>query len=100
MQTQTVTLVRLYLTEAEQQLKPLLRYLHEDSHVSGVTVFRAVSGFGLSGKIHESHLLDLSLDLPLVVEFFDRPDKIQTLLPQLKQYVKPNHMLYWTAQQS
>jgi len=62
-----ITMVRVYLTEAEgQRLKKLLKYLHDDSQVCGVTVLRGISGFGQSGKIHAAHLVDLSLDLPII----------------------------------
>ena len=80
MKQQAVTVVRIYLTEGEHQLKSLMERLHDQERVAGVTTFRGVSGFGKSGKLHSSSLLDLSLDLPLVVEFFDRPEKIAQVL--------------------
>ena len=62
-----VTMVRIYLTEGQHLLKQLLAQLHDEEKVRGVTVFRGISGFGRSGKMHSASLLDLSLDLPLVV---------------------------------
>ena len=75
-----VTMVRIYLTEAEKLTKMLLARLHDEEQVRGVTVFRGVSGFGRSGKMHSSGLLDLSLDLPVVIEFFDEPAKVKRIL--------------------
>lgn len=92
-----VTMVHIYLTEAEGRLAKLLHYLHNENRIRGATVLRGITGFGHSGKIHTSHLLDLALDLPLVVEFFDEPEKIATLLPQLKTLVEPDHIVYWSA---
>jgi uncharacterized protein len=92
-----ITLVRIYLVESARRLKPLLNYLHDESQVRGVTVFRGISGFGRSGKIHSTSLLDLSLDLPVVVEFFDSPAKIRTMLSHLNTLVEPGHMVYWNA---
>ncbi len=54
-----VAVVRIYLTEGEQLLKKLLAHLHDEEKVRGVTVFRGVSGFGRSGKVHSSSLLAL-----------------------------------------
>jgi PII-like signaling protein len=88
----SITMVRVYLTESEKCLKKLLKYLHDESQVSGVTVLRGISGFGQSGKIHAAHLVDLSLDLPVIIEFFDIPEKITPVLSQLKTLVEPNHM--------
>ena len=65
MNWETVTFVRIYLTEADKTLEPLLKKLHDQEKVRGVTVFRAMSGFGGSGVIHTASLLDLSLDLPV-----------------------------------
>ncbi len=92
-----VTVVRVYLTEGEKSLKPLLARLHDEEQVRGVTVFRGISGFGHSGVVHSSTLLDLSLDLPVVVEFFDTPDKVRRILNHLKELLPPGHVLSWPA---
>lgn len=88
-------MVRIYLSEADHTLNDLLSYLHEQARVKGVTVFRAIAGYGQSGKLHSTRLLDLSLDLPLVVEFFDQPDRIQVVLPELSSRVRPEHIVTW-----
>lgn len=93
-----VTVVRIYLSEGQGQAEQLLKRLHDWEHVRGVTVFRGIAGFGTSGKIHTAKLVDLSLDLPLIVEFFDTPDKVTAILEHLKNDIKPGHMLSWTAQ--
>lgn len=92
-----VIMVRIYLTEAEKTLKTLLAKLHDEEKVRGVTVFRGISGFGRSGKVHSSMLLDLSLDLPVVIEFFDEPAKVERILSHLKDMLPPGHVITWTA---
>lgn len=92
-----VVMVRIYLTEGEKTLKPLFAKLHDDEKVRGVTVFRGISGFGRSGKVHSSTLLDLSLDLPVVVEFFDEPTKVGRILTHLKDILPPGHVVSWPA---
>jgi PII-like signaling protein len=47
-----VIVVRIYLHEAKAHLAELLQYLHDESKVRGVTVFRGITGFGSSGEIH------------------------------------------------
>jgi PII-like signaling protein len=93
-----VTVVRIYLTEAEGGLKQLLGKLHDEEKVRGVTVFRGISGFGKSGKVHSSSLLDLSMDLPVVVEFFDEPAKVEAILGRLGETIEPGHIVRWSAQ--
>jgi PII-like signaling protein len=93
-----VTVVRIYLTEGERLLKTLLAKLHDEEKVRGVTVFRGISGFGKSGIVHSTTLLDLSLDLPVVIEFFDAPDKARHILSHLKNLLPPGHVVSWQAQ--
>jgi PII-like signaling protein len=97
MKHQEVTVVRLYLNEGEAQLNNLLKRLHDWEHVCGVTVFRGIAGFGPGGELHTGKLLDLSLNLPLVVEFFDEPDKAEAVMEHLQAEIKPGHMLSWRA---
>jgi hypothetical protein len=92
-----VTIVRVYLTETEKYLKQLLTYLHDESQVRGVTVIRGIVGFGQSGKIHTAHLVDLSINLPVIIEFFDRPEKIEKIITHLNGFIKPGHLVYWSA---
>ena len=93
-----VTVVRIYLTEGQHLLHDLLKRLHDQEQVRGVTVFRGITGFGKSGRIHSASLLDLSLDLPLVVEFFDTPERVARILAGLDDIIEPEHVISWTAQ--
>ena len=92
-----VMVVRIYLTEGKKQVEALLKRLHDLEHVRGVTVFRGIAGYGDSGKIHTSRLVDLSLELPLVVEFFDDPEKVKSTIDHLGSTIKPGHLLTWNA---
>lgn len=98
MNMEPVTFVRIYLTEADKALQDLLRRLHDQEKVRGVTVFRAITGFGRSGVVHSSSLLDLSLDLPVAVEFFDSAERVDEILKHLKDGLKPGHVVVWNAQ--
>ncbi len=93
----SVVMVRIYLTEGQHQFERLLAWLHDEAKVCGVTAFRGIAGFGRSGKIHSAHLIDTSLDLPLVIEFFEVSEKFEALWPELNQRVPEGHMVYWEA---
>lgn len=97
MKTMEVMVVRIYLSEKEGQLESLLRRLHDWEKVRGVTVFRGISGFGESGEVHSTRLVDLSLNLPVVVEFFDVPDKVTRIIEHLHISIKPGHIIHWSA---
>jgi PII-like signaling protein len=92
-----VVMVRVYVTESSHLLNEIVTHLKTEARIRGISVFRAISGFGESGT-HSLSLLDLSLDLPLVIEFFDQKDKVDIALKYLSQTVKPGHFVYWDAQ--
>jgi len=92
-----VTVVRIYITEGDHKVRSLMAILHDEEKVRGVTVFRGISGFGRSGKMHSSDLLDLLGRLPVVIEFFDTPEKINKILDHLSDEVEPGHIIRWNA---
>lgn len=96
MKTVDVVMVRIYITESSHLLKSIVNYLKTESCIRGISVFRAISGFGESG-VHGASLLDLSLDLPLAIEFFDSKEKVDVALAHLSQTIKPEHIVFWDA---
>lgn len=97
MNDQEVMIARIYLTEEQGQVSGLLKQLHDKEKVRGVTVFRGISGYGDSGVLHDAKFTDLSLNLPIVVEFFDVPAKVEEVLRHLNPVVKPGHLIKWRA---
>ncbi|MES2142022.1 MAG: DUF190 domain-containing protein [Pseudomonadota bacterium] len=93
-----IIVVRIYLTENSQLETKIVDYLKSEKiKISGMSVFRAISGFGESGGSTAS-LVDLSLSLPLVIEFFDSDkEKINKSLEHLNEFVKPGHIVFWEA---
>jgi PII-like signaling protein len=96
MNTKDVIMVRVYITESSHLLKTIVNYLKHDIQIRGLSVFRAISGFGESGD-HSSSLLDLSLDLPLVIEFFDEQTKTDLAIEYLSTLAKRSHIVSWAA---
>lgn len=97
MATQSITIVRIYLREGEHLLGELFDFLHDKEKVSGVTVFRGVMGFGPDGKVRTSHLVDLSMDLPLVIEFYDLPERIDSIINHLQANMGLSHVVSWSG---
>jgi len=56
-------------------------------HYAGATVTRGIAGFGASSRIHAAKFLELSLDLPIVIECVETQEKIDEILPELDQMV-------------
>ena len=55
--------------------------------MAGVTVTRGIEGFGQGRRLHSTHLLDISLQLPIIVEVIDIEERITTALPVVKEMV-------------
>jgi len=49
--------------------------------IAGATVLRGIMSFGASSRIHTAKLIDISDDLPIVIEIVDKEDKIDSFLP-------------------
>jgi PII-like signaling protein len=99
-----VMVVRIYLRETEHGkrktlMQEVLNILHDQQRVQGVVVFRGIAGLGESGEVHASDLLRLNVDLPLVIEFFDKPEVVQAALALLDGLVPVGHILSWRAVQ-
>ncbi|MCB1801039.1 MAG: DUF190 domain-containing protein [Gammaproteobacteria bacterium] len=98
MDGRSVTMVRVYCSEKDHQHRKIMDLLHQEHRVAGVTAFRGIAGFGRSGHLHETGLLDVSLDLPVIIEFFDSPGVVEKVLPLLNEIVGPGHIVSWPAQ--
>ncbi len=80
-------LVRIYIGESDQwHGKPLYQaivgFLRERG-IAGATVLRGIEGFGAKAHLHTSRILQLSQDLPVLIEVVDQEDRIRGVLPEL-----------------
>jgi uncharacterized protein len=89
--TGTQTLLRIFISEQDKyQHKPLylqiLNTLRQEK-IAGATVLRAIAGFGAKSHIHSASILDISNNLPLVIEAVDTESSIQQVLPKLDEMI-------------
>jgi len=56
--------------------------------LAGTTVLRGTEGFGAHSVVHKASLLDMSADLPVVIEIVDSEEKVRSLLPHLETMVR------------
>jgi PII-like signaling protein len=84
-------LLRVFIGESDTwQSEPLYRAVVLKAKalgMAGATVLRGPMGFGANSRVHTAKLLDLSTDLPIVIELVDSAAKIQELLPFLDEAV-------------
>ena len=88
---QDAVLLRIYVNEQEKwQHKPLYEALvlkAREMHLGGATVLRGPMGFGKSSHLHTSKILDLSMNLPLVIEIVESQAKIDEFLPAIDEMI-------------
>lgn len=83
------TLLRIFIGDTD-------RYGHEplyeaivmkarELHLAGATVLKSPMGFGQTSRMHTAKILQLSTDLPLVIEIVDETEKIRAFLPVLDE---------------
>jgi PII-like signaling protein len=53
--------------------------------IAGATVLRGILSYGASTRLHTARLIDISEDLPIVVEMVDTDEKIDQFLPVLQE---------------
>jgi uncharacterized protein len=84
-------LVRIFIGDSDKwHHQPLDRALIErlrKEGFAGTTVIRGIAGFGAASVIHTSHLVDLSADLPILIEVVDDQEHVDRLLPILDEMI-------------
>ena len=77
-------LLRIFIGEMDRVgHKPLYEVIVQKAReqgLAGCTVLRAVEGFGAGSVIHKAKLLELSEDLPFVLEIVDLEDRINNFV--------------------
>jgi len=78
-------LLRIFLGESDRHAgmslyEWIVRKARENG-LAGATVLRGLEGYGARSRIHTARILDLSTDLPIVVEIVDTLEKIEAFLP-------------------
>jgi|SRR5215469_729200 len=81
------TLLRIFVGEKDRHghlpLYEALVLKAREAGLAGATVIRGSIGFGQSSILHTAKILQLSDDLPMVIEIVDAEARIEAFLPTL-----------------
>jgi PII-like signaling protein len=97
MNSKEIAIARIYTLEGHDHLNQVLEILREEEKIIGVTAIRGIAGYGTSGTIHTSSLLTMSLELPIIIEFYDEVDKVSHAIDTLKARLNLKHIISWPA---
>ena len=84
-------LLRIFIGESDRwEHRPLYEAIvlkAREMHLGGATVLRGPMGYGKTSRLHTAKILNLSTDLPLVIEIVDSEASINAFLPVLDQMI-------------
>jgi PII-like signaling protein len=86
-------LLRIFIGESDREPgrdRPLFEAIvrrAREAHLAGATVLRGPMGFGRHSRMHAAKLLELSTDLPIVIEIVDTEEKVEGFLPTVDDLV-------------
>lgn len=80
------TLLRIFLGESDKvehhALYDVIVRKAREAGMAGATVLRGVEGYGARSRvIHTAKILQLSEDLPIVIEIVDTEEKVKAFIP-------------------
>jgi PII-like signaling protein len=86
-------LLRIFIGESDREPggdRPLYEAIvrrAKAAHLAGATVLRGPMGFGRHSRVHTAKLLELSTDLPIVIEIVDAEQTIEAFLSTVDELV-------------
>ncbi len=84
-------LLRIFIGESDRwEGKPLVEAIvlkAREMHLGGATVLRGPMGFGKTSRLHTAKILNLSSDLPIVIEIVDSEASINAFLPVIDEMI-------------
>jgi len=85
-------LLRLFIGEADKlghkPLYEVILFEARKQRLAGCTVLRGIMSFGASAHIHTAKLIEISQDLPIVIEIIDQPDKINAFAKTAGEFLE------------
>jgi len=60
--------------------------------ISGATVWIGIGGYGKRGK-SDIQIEGITINMPLMIEVIDELEKIESILPQIKDLIEDNGMI-------
>jgi len=82
-------LLRIFIGEVDrvghQLLYEAILMAAKEKGMAGGTVLKGIMSFGASSRIHVARLIELSEDLPVVIEIVDHSEKIDAFLPTVNE---------------
>jgi|SRR5580704_2539724 PII-like signaling protein len=77
-------LLRIFIGEIDkighQPLYETILFAAKKQGLAGCTILRGIMSYGASTKVHSAKLIDISEDLPIIIEIVDQEDKVNAFV--------------------
>jgi len=85
-------LLRVFIGESDKHghmalYEALIREARSQG-LAGATVLRGICGYGASSRMRQAKVLDLSSDLPVVVEIIEREERVEKFLATIDRMME------------
>ncbi len=88
-------LLRIFIGEADKiHHRPLFEVIVQEAKkagLAGATAWRGLMGYGPTSQIRTAKILDLSADMPIIIEITDVEEKVEGFLPVLDRLFEESH---------
>jgi uncharacterized protein len=85
-------LLRIFIGEIDKSghtiLYEAIVLAAKENGIAGATVMRGIMSYGASSTIHTAKLIDISEDLPIVIEIVDTEERINNFLPEVNRLLE------------
>lgn len=85
-------LLRIFIGESDKKDGvPLYEWIvrkAKSTGLAGATVLRGIEGYGGHSHLHTAKILQLSTDLPIIIELIDSLEKIEAFIPTLEAVIQ------------
>jgi len=85
-------LLRIFIGENDkighQPLYETILFAAKKKGLAGCTVIRGIMSFGASSRVHTAKLIDISQDLPIIVEIVDQEEKINAFAVEVDALIE------------
>jgi uncharacterized protein len=84
--------LRIYIGESDlwhgKSLSHAIVTKAKELDLAGASVFRGLMGYGANSRIHTANIVELSGDLPVLIEIIDSAEYIEKFFPFLDEMVQ------------
>ena len=88
----TSLLLRIFIGESDKTgpdyLYEKIVWLAKERGLAGATVIKGIMSYGANSRIHRARLIELSEELPIIIEMVDSEEKINAFLPIVNHLIE------------